>query len=79
MRVRTNIARTATPEAHMLLAGELARGANSLAYYAMFDAASAALCAIDAPLGNAKTHRTMISRFSKHIARSVDSIGSLHK
>jgi uncharacterized protein (UPF0332 family) len=63
------IARSAAREAHMLLDGELPRGAISRAYYAMFDAAQAALAAIDESLTEAKTHRAILNRFSKHVVK----------
>ncbi len=39
----------------------------SRAYYAMFDAARAALAAIDPELPIAKTHATILRRFSRHV------------
>jgi uncharacterized protein (UPF0332 family) len=44
-------------------------GAVSRAYYAMFDLARAALRDIDPNLAAAKTHATIISRFSKHMVQ----------
>ena len=42
---------------------------SSRAYYAMFDAARAALAALDPDLAAAKTHATVIRRFSKHLIK----------
>lgn len=55
--------------------GSRARGDASRVYYAMFDAARAALSHVDVDFANAKTHHTIIGRFSLHIvsARGVDS------
>lgn len=47
-------------------------GACNRAYYAMFDAARAALLASEAPVGTdiAKTHRGLINAFSQHLVKS---------
>ena len=42
-------------------------GAVSRGYYAMFDAAKAALESIDASLAQAKSHDTIIARFGEHV------------
>ncbi len=42
-------------------------GAVSRAYYAMFDAAKAALESIDAALIDAKSHDVIIARFGQHV------------
>ncbi len=49
-------------------------GAISRAYYAMFDAARAALEAIDPELAEAKSHTGIIGRFGQHvlIGRGLD-------
>lgn len=44
-----------------------AEGAINRAYYAMFDAARAALEFVDPDLATAKTHNTILRRFSKYI------------
>lgn len=64
------MASEAAEEARLLLASGKGRGATSRAYYAMFDAARAALTVVDPDLVTAKTHRTIISRFSQHIVQS---------
>jgi len=50
----------------LLDSGDLISAVNR-AYYAMFDAARAALSAIDPKLLNTKTHATLIRRFGKHL------------
>jgi uncharacterized protein (UPF0332 family) len=45
-------------------------GAISRAYYAMFDLARVVLKDIDPKLAVAKTHSTIIARFSKHLAQN---------
>ena len=57
----------AAGSARILLAQGDADGAVSRAYYAMFDAARAALESLDADLAVAKTHATIIRHFGKHI------------
>ena len=57
----------AADDARVLLAAEKSRGATSRAYYAMFDAARAALARVDSELPMAKSHQTIISRFGLHI------------
>ena len=42
---------------------------SSRAYYAMFDAARASPAALDPELAAAKTHATVIRRFSKHLIK----------
>ena len=70
-----SMAKEAREEARLLLEAGKARGAASRAYYAMFDAARAALSHVDVDFANAKTHHTIIGRFSLHIvsARGFDS------
>jgi uncharacterized protein (UPF0332 family) len=46
------------------------RGAISRGYYAIYNAARAALNAREAGLGNAKSHKTIISRFSLHLVKT---------
>ena len=57
--------------ARILLKNDDSEGACNRAYYAMFDAAQAALLAFvseaDAPQSSAKTHRGLIAAFGKHI------------
>lgn len=69
-----SMAQEARDEAKLLLEAGKARGAASRAYYAMFDAAHAALNHVDAELTKAKTHQSIIGRFSLHIvsARGFD-------
>lgn len=60
-------AKTMARSARLLLdSGDLISAVNR-AYYAMFDAARAALSAIDPKLLNTKTHATLIRRFGKHL------------
>jgi uncharacterized protein (UPF0332 family) len=59
-------AKSAAKSAHTLLELGDSDGAVSRAYYAMFDAARSALEHIDPKLAEAKTHTTIIRRFSKH-------------
>lgn len=49
-----------------------ADGACNRAYYAMFDAAPAALMATDAPAGEGlgKTHRGLLNTFSAHLVKA---------
>jgi uncharacterized protein (UPF0332 family) len=62
-------AREAARGARALLdIGEL-NGAVSRAYYAMFEMARAVLRDIDPKLAAAKTHTTIIARFSKHVVK----------
>jgi uncharacterized protein (UPF0332 family) len=55
--------------AHQLLAGGDADGACNRAYYAMFDAAQAALLAanVGAATNATKTHRGLIAAFGQHL------------
>ena len=46
------------------------RGAINRGYYAIFNAARAALNAIQPGLGDAKKHKTIISRFSQHLVQT---------
>jgi len=62
-------ARASARSARLLLETGDTIGAVSRAYYAMFDLARAALRDIDPKLAAAKTHATIISRFSKHIVK----------
>lgn len=59
----------ALASAHQLLAGGDADGACNRAYYAMFDAAQAALLAanVGAAANATKTHRGLISVFGQHL------------
>jgi len=65
-----DMAQEAAEEARLLLASGKPRGAVSRAYYAMFDAARAALTSVDPELVKAKTHRTIISRFSQLVVQA---------
>jgi uncharacterized protein (UPF0332 family) len=58
--------------AHSLLRDGDTEGACNRAYYAMFNAAHAALLAadIDAPDGGYKTHNGLIGAFGKHLVSS---------
>ncbi len=70
----------AASEAEILLAAQKRDGVVSRAYYAMFDAARAALDSVDPDLVRAKSHATIISRFGSHIvlARNLDpSLGRI--
>ena len=62
-------ARMAARSARILLDQGDYVGAVSRAYYAMFDLARATLREIDPKLAAAKTHTTIIARFSKHLVR----------
>ena len=72
--VRTK-AKSAADQARILLDAGRPDGAASRAYYAMFDAARVALATIAPELAEAKTHATILRRFSKHIVleRNLDS------
>jgi uncharacterized protein (UPF0332 family) len=65
-------AQRALASAHTLLADGDDDGACNRAYYAMFDAARAALIASKAPVPPevAKTHSGLISAFSLHLVKS---------
>lgn len=65
-------ARRAMGSAGILLASGDADGACNRAYYAMFDAARAALIASGAPIEPeiAKTHSGLISAFSLHLVKT---------
>ena len=58
------IARASAP---LLLGAGDTNGAVNRAYYAMFDAARAALSTIDPDLPIAKTHQTIIRRFGQRV------------
>lgn len=65
-------AERALDEAKLLMAAKKTEGASSRAYYAMYDAAHAALFAVgrempDAPI---KTHHTLIGEFGKSLVLS---------
>ena len=60
----------AAKEAHALLELGFTEGAVSRAYYAMFYAACAALHSFNPDLAEAKTHKTILRRFSQHIVKS---------
>jgi uncharacterized protein len=62
-------ARLAARSAHRLLEDGDYASAVSRAYYAMFDLTRAMLQEIDPKLVAAKTHTTIISRFSRHLVR----------
>ena len=64
-------ARRAVASAHKLLQDNDIDGACNRAYYAMFDAARAALIASKAPVppGIAKTHSGLIAAFSLHLVK----------
>jgi len=57
--------------ARLLLAGGDAEGACNRAYFAMFDAAHAALLAVDVDVSESaiKTHRGLIAAFGKHLVQ----------
>ena len=59
----------AVASASQLLAASDHDGACNRAYYAMFDAAHAALCAlpIEVPVTATKTHRGLIAAFGQHL------------
>lgn len=59
----------AARSAHRLLEDGDYASAVSRAYYAMFDLTRAMLQELDPKLVAAKTHTTIISRFSKHLVR----------
>jgi uncharacterized protein (UPF0332 family) len=65
----------AAKSARMLLEAGDTDGAVSRAYYAMFDAARAALESIDERLAVAKTHATIVRRFGKQVVleKGLDS------
>ena len=65
-------AQRALASAHTLLADGDNDGACNRAYYAMFDAARAALIASNAPVAPevAKTHSGLISAFSLHLVKT---------
>lgn len=65
-------AQRAAASAKLLLEANDYEGACSRAYYAMFDAAKAALTAIGAPkeAQTARTHRELITAFSLHLVKS---------
>jgi len=57
--------------ARLLLENEDSEGACNRAYYAMFDAAHAALLAVapELPQTSIKTHRGLIAAFGKHLVQ----------
>ena len=59
--------------ARLLLGAGDSEGACNRAYYAMFDAAHAALLAVrtDISEGSTKTHRGLISAFGKHLVQAA--------
>lgn len=65
-------ARRAITSARLLLADNDGDGACNRAYYAMFDAAHAALLAADSDLNPAtiKTHRGLIAAFGEHLVKT---------
>lgn len=65
-------AKQAVLSANLLLQAGDADGACNRAYYAMFDAARAALLASGAPVGPdvAKTHNGLITAFSLHLVKA---------
>ncbi len=65
-------AQTAATSARILLDAGDVDGACNRAYYAMFDAARAALlaCGIDESTVNTKTHSGLISKFSLELVKS---------
>ena len=65
-------AQRALARARLLLEAGDAEGACNRAYYAMFDAAHAALIAVGAELPDAliKTHSGVIAAFGQHLVRS---------
>lgn len=65
-------ARASIHSARLILEAGDANSAISRAYYGMFDLARAALLAIDPKLVVAKTHATIISRFSRHLVKDRD-------
>lgn len=64
-------AKRALASAKLLLDSGDMDGACNRAYYAMFDAASAALLSIDAPVPAevARTHSGLIAAFSLHVVK----------
>jgi uncharacterized protein (UPF0332 family) len=70
-------AEAAARGAHMLLEAGDTDGAVSRAYYAMFDAARTALGIVDPALAEAKTHATVLRRFSKHVVKDKGMDASL--
>lgn len=65
-------AERAVQSARMLIAAEDSDGACNRAYYAMFDAARAALIASGAPVAPeiARTHSGLITAFSLHLVKT---------
>ena len=55
--------------AHLALQSGDRISALSRAYYAMFDAARAALANVDPEFAAAKTHTTILRRFSNHVVK----------
>ena len=75
MKVLMDRARAAAEDARILIEAGRSNGAVSRAYYAMFYAARAALRSIDPELDHAKTHATVLRRFSRHavLEKGVDA------
>ena len=65
-------ARASVHSARLVLEAGDTNSAINRAYYGMFDLARAALLAIDPDLVVAKTHATVISRFSRHMVKDRD-------
>lgn len=63
-------ARQAVASARILLAAGDLNGACNRAYYAMFDAARAALASSPAPPESIRTHSGLIGAFSLHLVKS---------
>jgi uncharacterized protein (UPF0332 family) len=61
--------RRAARSAILLLGDGDPEGAVNRAYFCMFSAARAALSAMNARLNEAKTHRTIVSRFASHVVK----------
>jgi len=64
------MAAEAVRPARLLLQAADNRGSVNRAYYAIFNAARGALNAIEPGLGDAKKHKTVISRFSARFVKS---------
>jgi uncharacterized protein (UPF0332 family) len=62
-------AEEAANAARMLIAAGSVDAAVNRAYYAMFDLAKAVLKEIDPKLVDAKTHATILRRFSEHVVK----------
>lgn len=62
-------AEAAARSARILLAAGDTDGAVNRAYYAMLDAAKAALEKVDPELAKARTHSSIIRRFGEHVVK----------